>query len=239
MSNAEQGSAKPDIPTVARSSKLGGEQGRGRRVRVDGGHGGPIPDEELTPTVRSVVSTLMDEVERLKRDLELSHQKLEELENIADEDPLVPILNRRAFEREMVRATAYARRYKTPTSLIFFDLDEFKAINDTYGHAGGDAVLRHVGYLLSTNVRQSDVVARIGGDEFAVILTHADSEAAGNKMGRLLEMITAEPVKFGDTDILIGASGGVAQFGENDDMAALLDRADRAMYEHKERHAGG
>ena len=213
-------------------------QERARRARRDIAQGARIPDDELTPNVRSVVSTLIDEVERLKRDLELSHKKVEELENIADEDPLVPILNRRAFEREMVRATAYARRYKTPTSLIYIDLDDFKTINDTHGHAGGDAVLRHVGQVLSTNVRQSDVVARIGGDEFAIILVHADSEAAANKMGRLLEAITAVPVEFGDADILIGVSAGVAQFGEDDDMVALLDRADRAMYRHKERHNG-
>ncbi len=194
-----------------------------------------IPEDELTPNVKTVLSALEDEVERLRRDLEISHRRVEELENIADEDPLVPILNRRAFEREMIRATAYARRYKTPASLVYFDLDGFKAINDSHGHLAGDAVLRRVADVLTTQIRKSDVVARIGGDEFAVILAQAGGEMANLKAQRLIEMITSEPVRHGDAEIPVGISAGVAEFQDDDDLESLLDRADRAMYRQKDR----
>lgn len=193
-----------------------------------------IPDDELTPNVKTVLSALEEEVERLRRDLEISHKRVEELENIADEDPLVPILNRRAFEREMIRATAYARRYKTPASLVYFDLDGFKAINDSHGHLAGDAVLRRVADVLTTQVRKSDVVARIGGDEFAVILAQAGGDMATLKAQRLIDTITSEPVRYGDTEIPVGISAGVAEFRDDDDLASLLDRADRAMYRQKD-----
>ena len=194
-----------------------------------------IPEDELTANVKTVLSALEEEVERLRRDLEISHRRVEELENIADEDPLVPILNRRAFEREMVRATAYAKRYKTPASLLYFDLDGFKDINDSHGHLAGDAVLRRVADVLTTQVRKSDVVARIGGDEFAVILVQAGAEMANLKAQRLIETVTSEPVLHDGVEIPVGISAGVAEFREDDDLASLLDRADRAMYRQKER----
>ncbi len=96
------------------------------------------------------------------------------MEKTADQDQLLPLLNRRAFVRELTRYIAFTGRYNTPASLIYFDLNHFKQINDTHGHAGGDAALEHFAETLLSHVRDSDCVGRLGGDEFGVLLTHAD-----------------------------------------------------------------
>ncbi len=198
------------------------------------GRGSPtIPENELTPNVQSVVATLMDEVERLKNDLDHSRQRMLELENIADEDPLLPILNRRAFERELARSLAFARRYQIPSCLVYFDLDGFKQVNDRFGHGAGDAVLMQVADVLNGNVRESDVVGRMGGDEFAVVLVHADYTASQEKAQRLLEALTASPVDVGGTVISIAASAGCTLFRDDDTVVSIIERADHAMYDHK------
>ena len=96
--------------------------------------------------------------------------KIAELEARADVDPLLDILNRRGFERELARSLAYVKRYGTAAALVFIDLDGFKAVNDRHGHAAGDALLKAVARQLTGHVRASDVVARLGGDEFAVLM---------------------------------------------------------------------
>ncbi len=188
---------------------------------------------ELTPNGETAVQTLMAEVERLKQELVYSQQKVEELEFIADEDPLVQILNRRAFYRELKRALAYASRYGMTASFLYLDLNYFKQVNDEHGHSAGDEVLRFVGKVLADNVRSSDVVGRLGGDEFGVILVQADETVARMKMKNLITNISAEPVVFEGKEIFVSASIGIAEFAAGDDVANLVDRADKAMYAHK------
>src|SRR5882672_11201840 len=100
-----------------------------------------IPEEEFTPSVREAAGRLVDEIELLRREVEQTRTRLEEMARTADQDTLLPILNRRAFVREISRFIAFAERYGTPSSLLYFDLDNFKAVNDAYGHAAGDVVL--------------------------------------------------------------------------------------------------
>ena len=102
-----------------------------------------IPEAEFTPRVRDAIMTLMNEVDRLRHEVEQARAKLEDMARTADQDMLLPILNRRAFVREITRFIAFAERYGTPSSLIYFDLDDFKSVNDAHGHAAGDDVLRH------------------------------------------------------------------------------------------------
>src|SRR5213078_3970705 len=105
--------------------------------------------------------TLMGEVDALRRELQQTKTRLEAAEKEADQDQLLPVLNRRAFVRELTRNIAFTARYGTPASLLFFDLDGFKQVNDTFGHAGGDAVLAHFAQVLRENVRDSDCVGRL------------------------------------------------------------------------------
>lgn len=192
-----------------------------------------ILNRELAPNVESAVMMLMEEVDRLKEELVFSQQQVEELEFIADEDPLVPILNRRAFDRELNRALAYSRRYQMTASLIYLDLNHFKQVNDRFGHGAGDEVLKYVGETLAENVRSSDVVGRLGGDEFGVILVQADEDVTIMKVADLVAKIAAKSIIYEGKKIFISVSVGHAMFAADDDVASLVIRADKAMYENK------
>ena len=124
---------------------------------------------------------LMGEVDNLRKELQQTREKLEEVERTADQDQLLPLLNRRAFVRELTRYIAFTGRYGTPATLIYFDLDGFKQVNDTFGHAGGDAVLSHFAQTLQADPPNSDVVGRLGGDEFGVLLFTPRKNRASKK----------------------------------------------------------
>ena len=118
-------------------------------ARRSGGRAGPaasvlgIPEAEFTPRVRDAIMGLMSEVDNLRRELSQTRSRLDEVEKTADQDSMLPLLNRRAFVRELTRYIAFTGRYNTPASLIYFDLNHLKQTNDTLGHAAGDAVLTH------------------------------------------------------------------------------------------------
>ena len=174
----------------------------------------------------------------LRAELEATKAQLAEVELLADRDPLAPVLNRRAFLRELHRTLAYCQRYGAEASLAFFDLDGFKAVNDTYGHAAGDAALKVVAALLAANVRESDVVGRLGGDEFGVILAQADREQAEIKAASLVEELERTPVIFDGRAIRIGASFGVRPVREGAGRRAD-DGGSRRRHVRQQRPAAG
>lgn len=183
--------------------------------------------------MRSLAMRLAAEVERLAAQLQHSRARVSDLEAMIEIDPLTELLNRRGFERELKRALAYVKRYGTYAALLFIDLDAFKPVNDRYGHAAGDAVLKAVAATLTRHVRASDVVARLGGDEFVVLLWNVTEAAAIAKAAALETMIAAAPVRSGTATLTVGASAGVAPIGPADTAAELLSRADAAMYARK------
>jgi diguanylate cyclase (GGDEF)-like protein len=172
-------------------------------------------------------------IARLRAELAATRARLAEVELLADRDPLAPVLNRRAFLRELHRTIAYCQRYGAEASLAFFDLDGFKAVNDTYGHAAGDAALKVVAATLSAHVRESDVVGRLGGDEFGVILAQADRAQAEIKAASLVEELEKAPVIFEGRAIRIGASFGVRPFEKGLEAAQMMAEADAAMFVRK------
>ncbi len=148
---------------------------------------------------------LMAEVEKLRRELQQTQARIADLEQLADQDPLAPIANRRAFVRELSRMLSFAERYSTPSSIVYFDVNGLKTINDTYGHAAGDAVLGQVANTLTKNVRDSDYVARLGGDEFGVILTYTDADTAKGKADSLAQMISEQATPWKDQTLRVSA----------------------------------
>lgn len=192
-----------------------------------------IPEAEFTPRVRDAIMSLMAEVERLRQDLDRTKARLEAVETMADQDGLLPLLNRRAFVREMSRIISFAERYDVPASLIYFDLDGFKTVNDTFGHAAGDAALAHIANLLTGNVRESDLVGRLGGDEFGVILAKADQTQAEKKARSLADLFRAEPFVWNGEPLQLSFAYGVHGFKKGESVDAAMASADKAMYAAK------
>lgn len=153
-----------------------------------------------------------------------------ELERAADTDPLVPVYNRRAFMREITRAKTVMERYDLQSTVLYFDLNAFKAINDRYGHAIGDTLLKKIGSVLIEGVRDCDMVARLGGDEFAVLLFKTDMTLAKAKAAALSCRIAEQYVELPTGKVHVTAAWGVAPCEPGDSSEQVLDRADRAMY---------
>lgn len=192
-----------------------------------------IPDAELTPRVKAAIGKLMAEVFELRRELELTKRRLDELELLADEDSLLPVLNRRAFVRELTRTKNMLERYGQKASLIYIDMNNFKEINDAHGHAAGDEALKQVGTVLKNSVRSTDTVGRLGGDEFGVILTRATREQAQMRAEAISTSIMAAPLDYNGHKIKLSIAYGVCEVTATGDIEAELSSADRAMYEHK------
>jgi diguanylate cyclase (GGDEF)-like protein len=198
-----------------------------------------VAESEMTPRVRQALMELLGEVDRLRRELDESRNRIAFLERLADEDSLVPVANRRAFVRELSRMMAFAQRYGTPASVIYFDLDGLKAVNDEHGHAAGDAALQHIAQILVDSVRNTDVVGRLGGDEFGVLLVQTDEETASRKAGSLAATIVSHPLLWQGKKITLSAAYGTHSFHGNENAAEALDAADRAMYERKKKRRDG
>lgn len=197
-----------------------------------------IPEAEFTPRVRDAIMNLMAEVERLRQELGRTQARLETAEAFADQDGLLPILNRRAFVREMSRIISFGDRYDLTACLIYFDLDGFKAVNDRFGHAAGDAALHHVANLLVTNVRESDIVGRLGGDEFGVILAKADRTQAERKAGALANLFLAQPFEWEGKPLALSFAYGVHAFKKGENVDTAMANADKAMYAAKRDKSG-
>jgi diguanylate cyclase (GGDEF)-like protein len=192
-----------------------------------------IPPEEMTPRVQQAIMSLMQEVEKLRGELEATNRRLREMEDVADTDAMLPIPNRRAFIRELNRMISFAQRYGTPSTLMFIDLNDMKHINDTYGHAAGDKALFHVARTVTENVRDTDVVGRLGGDEFGVILAQADETVGAQKAESLARMISEAPLQIDGHSINLKLAYGVYTFRSGDEPQDAIERADQAMYENK------
>ena len=192
-----------------------------------------IPTAELTPKVRLALTELMTEAQQLRDEIERLKQRAQHLEQLADQDSLAPILNRRAFVRELSRNSAFAERYAAGGSVLYFDINDMKEINDAFGHAAGDIALKHVANVLLQNVRASDVVGRLGGDEFGVILAQSQGQSADEKAKALAEAIATPVLEHNGNRFQVGVAYGVYTLAQGDKVDAALDAADRAMYAQK------
>jgi diguanylate cyclase (GGDEF)-like protein len=197
-----------------------------------------LPEKDLTPSVRAALRHLVEEVAALRQELGFTQSRLAELERLANEDALAPISNRRAFLRDLARAIGYVERYGAACTLLYFDLDGLKAINDTFGHAAGDAALIHVAEVLLAHTRSSDVVGRLGGDEFGVLLTRADEVAAHSKALRLADAVAFTRLSWKGEIIPISVAFGAHRLIAGEEPQVALAAADRAMYRQK-RNGGG
>jgi diguanylate cyclase (GGDEF)-like protein len=172
-------------------------------------------------------------IRRLRVQLAQAKARIGELEASADTDFLLDIPNRRGFERELGRAIAYIKRYHASAALIVLDVDRLKPINDSFGHAAGDQVLKAIVAVLLRHVRASDVLGRLGGDEFALLLWNLSETDARAKAATLEQAVDGLSFRFGGRAVTAGASAGVAVLGTHADAVRALEQADSAMYVRK------
>jgi diguanylate cyclase (GGDEF)-like protein/PAS domain S-box-containing protein len=183
--------------------------------------------------VGGILLNARDVSERKAFEAELAHQ--------AFHDPVTGLANRAMFAEHVRQVIARARREERAPAVIFLDLDDFKTVNDSLGHAAGDEVLVEFARRLDTSTRGADVAARFGGDEFAVLLDHvADSQAAADAAARILELL-AQPMQAGHREVTLSGSIGISVFGPDDgrDAEELIRDADAAMYIAKRDGKGG
>jgi diguanylate cyclase (GGDEF)-like protein len=189
-----------------------------------------VAQPDWPPAARALIDSLMRENESLREQLQQQALHLQSAQGQADSDVLTPTLNRRAFLREVHRAMADCRRYGEDACLLYLDMDGFKGINDAYGHSAGDAALIYVAETLNASVREGDSVGRIGGDEFAILLRHADLKSSRIKAMRLEAELMMGTFEYGGLYLKTGGSFGVRAYAAQASAEAWLSEADAAMF---------
>lgn len=175
--------------------------------------------------------------EALGKEMDKRARLQEALVRQATTDPLTGLNNRRQYEELFTKELARAQRKGTALALCIIDLDHFKQVNDTWGHSAGDQVLRNVAQLCRDNFRTIDILGRLGGEEFVVLLPDTDLATAGHIARRFIETLAATPIALGDANMRVTATVGVVERrADEDQLESLVQRADKALYEGK--HAG-
>lgn len=201
-----------------------------------------LPDETLRQVVTLLAhaSGLMDIIETSREELEQSRQALRQMEEKLAEttrelgvDALTNTLNRRGLSNCLSREIARAKRHQDKLSVVMADLDNFKRINDSYGHEAGDRMIVHFAQLIRFVIRDADYVARFGGEEFVLILPEADQVHAEMVALRLQTILAKTPLLYEDNEISVTFSAGIAEYRDNEEGAEMLRRADTALYAAK------
>ncbi len=192
-----------------------------------------LPIQSAKGTVEFVGITIADATDTALFEAQL-REALHKIEVISTHDGLTGAFNRRKFDEELIREFSRARRYKAPLSLLLFDLDHFKKINDTYGHQAGDEVLRVVARIAGANLRKSDFFARYGGEEFVIILPSTPQNGCQQVGERLRQAIASTPISWENISINATISVGVTQMRPaTENCQALLSEVDKALYASK------
>jgi len=191
--------------------------------------------ETTSRSVRNPVTNEVDEFISVSRDITERKLVEEQIEHQAYHDALTGLPNRRLFRDRLTIALAHARRLDTPVAVVFLDLDRFKDVNDTLGHSFGDELLKAVAIRLKTALRQEDSIARMGGDEFTILIANLKTPDDALKIGQKILEVVAQPMRIEGNEVFITTSIGIALFPSDGDTAeALLKNADHAMYRAKE-----
>lgn len=208
------------IDTVKKELADESGPGKGRRGKT----------EDLV--YRALISEIYDHLGLLVKNLKASQERLR---NLATRDLLTGLYNRNFFNETIVRDIQKARRQHETLSMILIDINNFKNINDTYGHLHGDGVLRECAQLLKLSVRKSDFLCRYGGDEFVIVTPMPDCEANLPLFARIEENLREWNAAYSTFDYTLSLSIGCAVWKEGDNLTEVLNKADREMYRNKKK----
>lgn len=200
------------------------------------GVAGGDPEMVLAAAARILLANqrLQADLSTARAELQQQRHQVEELVAEARTDTLTGLPNRRSFNEDLERRFDQWRRHQMPVALIMIDIDHFKRFNDSYGHTAGDAVLRRAAQIISSSLRQMDLAARFGGEEFAVILPGTKLREAIKVAERVRAMVAAQRFELDGRPLEITISAGVAPAMPGDEMIDLIERADEALYAAKE-----
>lgn len=197
-----------------------------------GGAGG------LDADARLLVERALTYARRAHETIANQRSRIAHLEALTATDELTGLLNRRGFTEALDRALANARRHDEEGLLVIADLDGFKPVNDRHGHAAGDALLRHVADFLRERTRTTDYLARIGGDEFALLMVNGALGPARQRAMALKDALNAAIAEIGVHRVAVRASFGIAPYDRDTSAAQIMHMADMAMYHDKRRRTG-
>ncbi len=193
---------------------------------------------KAVPEVKGELDRLRAQLQETRHALEVKKTELQavlaQTDEVAHTDSLTLLPNRRWIIANLQRQVTFSERYGTPLTVSLVDLDNFKEINDTYGHTAGDQVLRFIASEMRDGIRQPDEIGRYGGDEFLVLLPHSTVNGAAEQANRLCRHVRSMPIIVGKDAIRTSISIGIAQYRPNgDDWRSLVERADQALYQAK------
>lgn len=188
---------------------------------------------QLSPEVRQAMGSLLMQLDQTTERLQRNQKRLDELEKMVETDFLLPIGNRRALYHRLEWAISMTKRYDQPCTLLYFDLNDFKQINDSYGHLAGDAALEHVVSVISDNIRDSDFLARISGDEFALLMFHTQEDMALRRGQAIAATLETQPLQWEGKALTLSTAIGSTLIEAEDTAETALHRADQAMYANK------
>ena len=179
------------------------------------------------------VDRLIGEIDQLRDKVAKLQERVAQLDQLAHQDTLVNLPNRRGFMRALERFIDRASRYSEHGAMLYVDLDGLKMLNDSFGHSAGDKALIEVGKMLVGGVRKSDVVARIGGDEYGILLAHSDEANAHETATRLVDLIAGCDFTHDGDVVPLSVAIGVAMITGEDTPEDVISRADAEMYRKK------
>ena len=180
------------------------------------------------------LAAMQEKVAAMETQAEQVKEELREQRQRAMTDVLTQLPNREAWQERLDLEFQRWRRYQNPLSLAVLDIDFFKRVNDSYGHKAGDRVLQLVAKALRERLRQTDFIARFGGEEFVLLFAETEAEVARKVLDGLREHIKALPFHFRGEPVSVSFSAGVSGFELGDETEAVFDRADRALYQAKD-----
>lgn len=192
-----------------------------------------VSGKSLSTKSWDILAEILDFVVEAEQTIAEQNERIEKLEVMTSTDPLTGLLNRRGIMLELENAIAMADRHGEPAIFVYIDLDQFKRVNDRFGHAVGDAKLKFVAKSLLTSIRQTDYAARLGGDEFALLLRHSEFDGGRHRTRFIQQQLNFAKFKHKKHVIPVRASFGIAEITPGTKIATIIKTADRQMYCNK------